>query len=271
MKKINEILNRFLEIIYKINVIKYIIIINIIILIAAFSYGFYIRSTLTDHTYELSKIDSVSKADELHVFLPKILYDDTKMGRANVDQAQYKDDYVKDTKEYEYIAVVRPTEKITVNNDETLENNVKIIKIVKGEKELENKTIDIRSYNTFTYGKIDPSDEATIDTRAILFSGEGSLMRKENKYLIFFNKIKDKTFGDYYMYDGGICPINLTQKRNNKLVKYDNSDEIVRLGDYKDCEFFSEAMIALTPMYEIKEAILKEYYKDIKKYMSYKL
>lgn len=168
----------------------------------------------------------------------------------------YKDakdmDDIKGKAENDYIAIVTPTENVTMRTMSVLQEVV-INKIIKGEGLKEGDKIKIFENSCF-YGQ-------TEDKYVYIFDCAMNLMQTGDSYLIFFNEYKEE-YGNKKFYEacGGFFQyLNLTKEDNMSLVKDPNA--VYTYGDFKDYEFFSTSEEALKARYEVKKKFIEVWIK----------
>lgn len=182
---------------------------------------------------------------------------------------KYKNSYIEELKDVAVVGIVEPTGNVE-QRYYLLRQEVTVKKIIKGDPNLEGKTIFLQESDGVTYLKgtkvITNSEDApptiniTHESGNLNFVGIRNIMQKENQYLVFLNyrksneKLEKNPLYDIYGYFGYL-------KLN--VDDYDGLAELGRtykLSDLKNYEFFSSSANTLKELYDIKKIVLEKYY-----------
>lgn len=190
----------------------------------------------------------------------------------------YKDDYVKELDDAEYIAIVKPTGKVEQRNG-LLRQEVTVKKIIRGSNSLQGDTIFLQGTDGISFyfksivketdnlnAQIEPknimtNDENITDINNIYFIGIRNVMEADSEYVAFLNyreenankNLKQNKFYDIY---GSFGYLKLNVEDNNDVIELNKK---YKLSELKNNEFFSSSTDTLEAIYIIKKLILEKY------------
>jgi hypothetical protein len=150
--------------------------------------------------------------------------------------------------ESEYIIIVEATGK-SENLFRTLKQEMKVISVCKGNRNIIGKTIDLVDCGTGFFDKFNCFNGSFVN-----------IMQKNNLYMVFMNTIKDKNANNLNLYTSsdimGFPYFNLKNK-NNIIPK--KSEAGIIYGEVKNNEFFVADKYSLQELQSFKMYIFDKY------------
>ena len=168
---------------------------------------------------------------------------------------KYKDKYIKKMGEHQMIYVATPTGNYKMGTSTGMQE-VRVIRVIRGSKELENNCVWIDGMPGLAYGE---EDELYMD----MFL---NYMQKDNEYLIFcdaygpINLKGQKNCSKYYATDSIFGYVNITNRENTgKIIDKNQKYTMKELDDY---EFFADCKDVLEKKQAIKEELIDIFLKE---------
>lgn len=169
---------------------------------------------------------------------------------------EHENDYVNAYGECKYIFIVSPTGKYKMGTSNGMQE-VKIIRTIKGENELENAYVWINGMPGLAYY----DDENVMRLDALL-----NYMQEGNEYLIFCDSYgpvmieEQPDYSRYYYTDVIFGYLNITKKENTGIIIDQNAE--YTFDDLKDYEFFGTCQSVLDERQKIKNELIELYMQD---------
>lgn len=169
------------------------------------------------------------------------------------DYVKYEDEYVEDFGNNNYIFLASPTCNYKVGTSTGMQE-VKINRVVKGDKELEGECVWIDGMPGFDYYE----DEKELRIDALL-----NYMQADNEYLIACDAYGPVVLDDvpecskYYATDSVFGYLNLTKKENKGGII--DAKKSYCVDDLKEYEFFGSCQSVIDEKQKIKNKIIQEY------------
>lgn len=201
-----------------------------------------LQNTVID-SHQESNIRKENSIKDNIILPPK--NDSTEIEKKNSSFFEYLESTLKKA---QYIIVV----KATGNNENlfrTLKQEMKVIYVCKGNRNIIGKTINLVDCGTGFFDKFNCFNGSFVN-----------VMQKDNLYLVFMNPINDKNADKLNLYSSadimGFPYFNLENK-NNIITK--NNESAILYGEVKHNEFFVADEYSLKELLNFKQQILNEY------------